>query len=53
MNELQKLSQELKDAQRLKEIERSHGIHILDTSLIILTILLAIVCGALFVKLIT
>ena len=50
--EFKQLSKEIKEEQIIKDLERKHGIHLLDFSILILTILLAIDIAALLVKLI-
>lgn len=52
MNEFKKLADELRGEQLKTDISRKHNIHLLDLSLIIITILLAIDLGILFVKII-
>jgi hypothetical protein len=52
VNEFKKLAQEIRDEQLKKEIDRKHKLPLLDFSLLVLIILLAIVMGNLFVKLI-
>ena len=52
MDNFKQLAQEIRDENLMKEIERKHKIHLLDFSLLILTILLAIDLAALAVKLI-